>query len=164
MFCIRQKVQVMWYVVLLLLLIPFCISGCGTTHQTYLYHGPASFEGDQYAGINLSVPWQAQPGPVMMDSSPTPLVLQISLIGPFQQIDDVLHAIRKYKNDPVLTHMGPVVATAPSIQTDNWTNRTFTSVISFPTTLQPGYYTLALTVNGDATTRANAIIRIHAHS
>lgn len=100
----------------------------------------------------------------MTDSSPASLILEVSLVGPFQHIDDIVHAIQKHLDDPLLTHMGPVVAISPPIRTDNWTNKTFTSTISFPVTLQSGYYVLALTVNGDAATRENGIIRIHARS
>jgi len=160
-----KNVPILWYVVPFLLLVVLGISGCNTntTHQTYLYHGPGGFETDYYAGSSLSVQWHAQPGQIVTDSSPMPLVLKVSLIGPFRQIDDVLGAIRKYKNDPVLNHMGPIVATTTPIRTDNWTSKTFTSTISFPATLQPGYYTLALMVSGDTVTRENAVIRIRVH-
>lgn len=163
MFYTTQNAPILWYLAPLVLLVALGISGCNTTHQTYLYHGPGSFETDYYAGSSLSVQWQAQPGQAVTDSSPIPLVLKVSLIGPFRQIDDVLGAIRKYKNDPVLDHMGPVVATTTPIRTDNWTSKTFTSTLSFPATLQPGYYTLALTVSGDTVTRENAVIRIRVH-
>ncbi len=160
----RQNVCFMRYAAPILLLIAFCLSGCGTTHQTYIYHGPAIFDLDHSAGSVLSIQWQAKPGQVVTASSPMSLVLEVSVIGPFQHIDDVVFAIQKHSNDPVLAHMGPIVAAAPPIQTNNWTSKTFTSVLSFPATLQSGYYALALTVNGDAATRENVFVRIHAHS
>jgi|SRR5581483_5211875 len=164
MSCARQNVCLMWYVVPILLLIAFCLSACGTTHQTYTYHGPAIFDTDHTAGSVLSIQWRTRPGQIVTDSSPVPLVLEVSLIGPFQHIDDIVGAIQKHSNDPILAHMGSIMASSPPIQTNNWTSKIFTSVLSFPATLQSGYYILALTVNGDAATRENVVLRIHAHS
>ncbi len=160
----RQNVRPIREVVPFVLLMAFCLSGCGTPHQTFLYRGPGSFDTAHSAGSVLTIQWQAKPGPAMTDSSPLPLVLEISLIGPFPYIDDIVGAIQKHGHDPILAHTGPIMATAPPIHTNNWTNKTLTSTISFPATLRSGYYNLALTVNGDAATRENAIIRIQTHS
>src|SRR5581483_8455018 len=131
-----QSIRPMRYAVFLLLFAVFYLAGCGTPHQTYSYHGPNSLDMDQLAGSSFSVQWQAQPEKVVTDSPPVSLTLEAALIGPFQHIHDALGVIKKFKNDSTLAHMGPVVATAPPIHTNNWTNKPLTSIISFPSTLQ----------------------------
>lgn len=136
---VKQGIFTISVTCLLLLAVVSGSIACSSSHQTYLYHGPSVFNADQYAGGNLSIPWKAHPGPVVTDGSAVPLVLLVRLIGPFNHIDDLLGAIRKHKDDPDPSSMGSIVASSSPIGTDTWTNKTFTSVIHFPSDVRPGY-------------------------
>src|SRR5260370_4088455 len=95
----RQNVCFMRYAAPILLLFAFCLSGCGTTHQTYIYHGPAIFDLDHSAGSVIYIQWQTKPWQVVTASSLMSLVIDVYVIFTFLHIYDVVLTIQKHSHD-----------------------------------------------------------------
>lgn len=136
-------------------------------HQTYSYSGPDGF-GSITSQKHILMVWKAAPGSTTSAAHSDPVLLKAELIGPFQTIDALLHAVRQSKINGSFDGK-PVVATAPTLTLDTWTNRTVTSTIPVASTIQPGCYDIFYTVtvqtgNGNSSTRADAPVKIHLSS
>ena len=146
------------------ILLTACNGPGQTTQQTYTYQPPGAFPSDWHAGDHLSITWQPKPGPLVTDGTASTVVLQAKLIGPYRDVDALLQAVRQHKNDPVISHMGPIVASSSPITTTNWTKRTFSSLIVFPTQTKHGYYDLLITATitpaTSFSTRADGVLRV----
>lgn len=144
------------------------LPGCAfyqTPHQTYIYRGPAGFDNNLASQDSIAVLWQPQAGPQVNASQPDPIFLKAELIGPFRDMDALLHAIRQSMINGSFDGK-LVVATAPTLRVGTWTKRVMTSYVPVVSTLKAGCYVLHYTVtvqtsNGNTSTRSDAPIRIH---
>lgn len=161
----RRSMLLTIFVTIILSALISCAPPNQKTHQTYIYHGPGAFNTDWKTGDHLTVTWKAQPGPLLTTEVASQTVLMVRVIGPFQHIDNLLSAIKAHKNDPDTSHLGPTVISSRPVVTNSWTQSTFSSVITFPPNIKPGYYDLLLTstVTPDTSlsTRSDGVIRVN---
>ena len=149
--------------VIIVLLLSACSWNSGPSHQIYLYHGPAGFDGTHFSGDQILVQWVAQPGPLTNDTVPAKVILNVELVGPFSSVDPTLRAIGKSMatsnsfNTAFAKEM--IVVSAQPIQTDNWTKRSFTSTFIVPPHLKTGYYDLLYAVTSTTPGKSAIVMR-----
>ena len=137
--------------VLLLLLLASCSTPTTSTtsHKTYNYANFASpAAADLHPGDQIPLTWKPVPGPDSTDATPTHQTISAELIGPFPSVTALNEAINQGSCSAV---SGNVMASIPSIQTDDWTNKTYLSMLPLPQSLAPGYYALIqkVSLNGN---------------
>lgn len=165
---LQKKGKSLFGVALILLLLCACSLGSNPPHQTYSYHGPEEWAADHTSGERILVTWTTQPGPISYDLLPARVLLSVKLIGgPFRTVDDFLAAIRKSHAARDTFPPGAILLAAPPILTDNWTSRPYTSTLTLPQHLKPGYYDLFYTVTTtyprkpSVVSREDALFRIN---
>lgn len=154
MFVDRQQLTKSFVILLSLSLLPCLLLACATNstlHKTYNYARfscpiEAHFaSGSQFSTLEkqdtsaLTIKWQPHPGPDTSATTPSQVTLQVELIGPLPSLDSFqqnLQSDGSMKYFPTT----PVVAAAPAIQTNDWTNQTYASNIQLPQKLVSGYY------------------------
>lgn len=131
-----------------LLLFFFNACSSATFHQTYNYANfscpsgaPIQLE-DDFAIVplhevsTLSIQWRPFSGPLSAESTPSSVRLSAELRGPFPS----LNVAQQVSHRDVSNSESPVVASTIPIQTNDWTNKTYTSTLALPSHLLPGYY------------------------
>jgi hypothetical protein len=140
--------------VLLLLLLASCSTPTTntTSHKTYNYAGFTAPAADNLSpGDQLTLTWKPTPSPDSTEATPTHQTISAELYGPFSS----LTALDEAENQSSCSAVsGNVVAQITPIQTDDWTNKTYTSTLPLPPSLTAGYYALiqkvSLSGNGDS--------------
>jgi hypothetical protein len=110
-----------------------------TSHHTYNYAtfvGPAP--GPVHPGDQLTLTWKPSPGQDSNEATPTPITLDAVLFGPFSSPTAVHDAEESQPSCPVVFRN--VVAKITPIQTNDWTNTTYTSTLLLPQNMSVGYY------------------------
>ncbi len=138
-----------YLVVFLIILGVLLFTACSftqTTHQTYIYHGPAGFDDTIGSLKQIPIQWSSTTDPTTTTNAPDTVILNAELVGPFTSIDDFLRGVRQSNASNGVFVGKSVVASAKPITTDSWTNKLFTSLVDVPPHLKPGYYDLYHTV------------------
>lgn len=128
-----------------------CLNACSSgrvTHQTYNY-GNFSCPSNATiqpksafatlslrSGSQVKLKWQPLPAQLSTEATPSPVRLSAILLGPYPSLHDAQQA--SHHNDPSTSDL--IVASIPPIQTDDWTNKTYTSIMKLPPRVAPGYY------------------------
>lgn len=151
---------------ILLLLLNACSSNT-TSHITYTYGNfscPSNATmqpKNEFAtlslhssGYQLRTKWQALSNGLSTESTPSSVSLFAELLGPFPSFDI---ARQVSQHDISSTNMSsPIIASISPIHTDDWTNKTYMSIIRLPPRLLPTYYIESEwleSVNNNGTTR-----------
>lgn len=143
---IYGRVPLLLWVFLWLVLVS-CSTNATTTplHTTYNYGNLATLSSESVSpGDHISLTWTPIRGPDAAEAAPTKLTLQADLVGPYsspQALKEVL------QHSSCSTIPGRVVASIVPIQTDDWTNTTYTSMLVLPSSLASGYYGLVQRVS-----------------
>lgn len=131
----------------LLFILSACSSGTNP-HRTYTYgtfscpSNATVYPHDAFATLSLQVEphlnlkWEASPGPLSTEMTSSPVNLSATLLGPFSSWSDAKQAGQQ--NPPDVST--PVVVSMPPIQTNDWTNKTYTSTLKLSPRLAPGFY------------------------
>ena len=123
-----------------------------TSHKTYNYTGFVAPAADNLSsGDQITLTWKPTPGPDSTEATPTHQTISAELYGPFSSSTALNEAVNPSSCSAV---SGNVVAQITPIQTDDWTNKTYTSTLLLPQSLTAGYYALiqkvSLSGNGDS--------------
>jgi len=136
---------------LLLLPLIFLLGACqleeASSHVTYTYSimslpkdritNPDDHAYIYRSGEQVSLLWTTHQGNETQDTKPKPVRIDAGLVGPFATID-ALKVAMSFDNNNVIS--GRIATVAPSVQTNNWTNKAVSTNLQLPTT--PGYYML----------------------
>lgn len=125
------------------------LSACASNiplHATYTYNNfscpPNVRKGNEFAtlslhtGHQLRIEWQPLSGPPTPESAPTPVSLTAELIGPFPS----LNAAQQVSHRDAFNISSPSVASISPIQTNDWANKAYVSIMELPPRLIPAYY------------------------
>src|SRR5258708_21238373 len=123
-----------------------------TSHKTYNYAGfVAAYADILYPGDQITLTWKPTPGPDSTEATPTHQTISAALFGPFASLTALNEAVNQSSCSAV---SGNVMAQITPRQTDDWTNKTYTSTLPLPQSLTAGYYALiqkvSLSGNGDS--------------
>ena len=111
-----------------------------TSHKTYNYANFVDPAADNlYPGDRLTLTWKPTLGPDSTEATPTHQTISAQLFGPFSSLTALNEAVNQSSCSTV---SGNVVAQITPIQTDDWTNKTYTSTLPLPQSLTAGYYAL----------------------
>ncbi len=123
-----------------------------TSHKTYNYAGfVAAYADILYPGDQITLTWKPTQSPDSTEATPTHQTISAELFGPFSSLTALDEAENQSSCSAVT---GNVVAQITPIQTDDWTNKSYTSTLLLPQSLTAGYYALiqkvSLSGNGDS--------------
>jgi hypothetical protein len=127
-----------------------------TSHETYRY---AQFvmpsDANVHPGDQITLTWEARPDGDSTEAGPTQVTINADLLGPFPSVAAVQEAIQQLNSSGQSCSLGPgtVVTSITPIQTDNWTNKTYTRTLQLPSSLTPGYYELVQRVSNTGCAR-----------
>lgn len=145
----------------LLFLLNAC-SSSGVTHQTYNYGNfscpsNAAIQPDDafvtlslHVQSQLDIKWKPLPGQLSTETTPSPVNLSAVLLGPFSS----LGVAKQINPRDTFNTPNSLSASIPLIQTNDWTNKTYTSTIKLSPGLISGYYVQIQRV--DSTTNKGA--------
>jgi hypothetical protein len=111
-----------------------------TSHKTYNYANFVAPAADNLSpGDQITLTWKPTPGPDSTEATPTHQTISAELYGPFSSLTALNEAVNQSSCSAV---SGNVMAQITPIQTDDWTNKTYTSTLPLPQSLTAGYYAL----------------------
>jgi hypothetical protein len=129
--------------------------------QTYTYQGSWTAAGlnrdKRCSGDVITLNWKAQLGAISYDTNPAKVVLETKLVGLYISSDVFLEGVRQSTTENYTFPKEMVLVSIPSIQTDNWTNKSYDSKIVIPSDLEPAYYNLYYAVTVIAGGKKNTI-------
>ena len=136
-----RRVLLLLWAFLWLLLASCSTNATNTTvHATYNYGNFATLANESVSpGDHISLTWKPIRGPDSAEASPTNLTIRADLVGPYSSPLALKEALQ---HSSCSTIPGRVVASIAPIQTDDWTNTTYTSTLAIPSGLASGYYDL----------------------
>ena len=96
---------------------------------------------------HLELVWKPHPDHPSTDSQPLIVTINGTLIGPFSSSGTLEKAVQNSDFT-----QKPTIASFATMQTTNWTNKTYTSVMKLPSSIISGYYILLqiITLTGKA--------------
>ncbi len=120
-----------------------------TSHKTYNYANfVASYADNLSPGDQITMTWKPTPSPDSTEATPTHQTISAELYGPFSSLTALNEAVNQSSCSAV---SGNIVAQITPIQTDDWTNKTYTNTLLLPPSLTAGYYALIqkVSLNGN---------------
>jgi hypothetical protein len=108
-----------------------------------------------HPGHKLMLHWTPLPPGMTTDSTPRPIVLNLSLSGPYPTVDALKHAISQGS-----TSAGVRTVNGEPITVDDRTYATPASTLNLPSDLAPGYYNLAAKSSFIGSSAGGAIVII----
>src|SRR5262249_35797329 len=127
-----------------------------TQHQTYylvLISPDILSVRTWHAGEQKVFEWAARPGHKTTDTNPATVTLEAQLYGPFSERE--IEAFQGQATDPLPSNR--LVAAAPAVSSDTWTNSPRTQTLNLPRPLPAGNY--LCTVSYVETINANVLMR-----
>jgi hypothetical protein len=113
-----------------------------TTHQTYIFYGPASYSAQPHSGDLIQLDWKPQATELSTAPAPDAILLTAKLIGPFTSPADLQASVAESKKNHDTFAKNRIAAAADDILTDTWNNSPHSSLLTIPGKLPPGYYDL----------------------
>ena len=130
---------------ILIVVIGVVLSACAeqpTIYGAHSYRCCAELAGTTWwhAGQTLRLHWQATPPHLTADATPHPIVLSLSLTGPFANVDTLKQAISQGSKPA-----GVRTITAARISANDRMVEAPASQLDLPADLPPGFYNVATT-------------------
>ena len=137
-------------------------------HQTYSYGKFSTVDPskDFHPGDELTLEWEALPEKTVSAAAPDQITLLAGLYGPFDSVDQLkeVMSFNGAPKPPPAKDLSDAAVGANPIETNSWSNETYTSTLALPSTLQPGYYSLvraSVTNTSQGSTRSEAQTVLH---
>ncbi|HET9016597.1 MAG TPA: hypothetical protein VFN57_13440 [Thermomicrobiaceae bacterium] len=139
-------------------------------HESFTYANFGSIEPrkDNYRpGDVLTLRWDARSTGAVHQAKPERITMLAGLYGPFDTVDQLKQQMSAFNTAgrSVQEQLNGAVVRIDPVQTDSWTNETYTSTLKLPGNLAPGYYDIVRAAtstsdSGSTTGTGQTIIQI----